>query len=57
MKGQKVRELLSTKQSAGVHTLVFDGLDVHRKSLASGIYLLRFKHPNGELTKKITLMK
>ncbi len=57
LKGQKVRELLSTNLNPGAHTLVFDGLDATQQSLASGIYLLRFTYPSGEIAKKITLMK
>ena len=57
LKGQKVRDLLVTQQGKGTHTLVFDGLDKDRHSLASGIYLLRFTYPQGEISKKITLMK
>ncbi|MDD2228030.1 MAG: T9SS type A sorting domain-containing protein, partial [Candidatus Cloacimonetes bacterium] len=57
LKGQKVRDILSTHQSTGNHTLVFDGLDKDKRSLASGIYFLRFTYPQGTLSKKITLMK
>jgi hypothetical protein len=57
MKGQKVREILSTRQNSGTHNIVFDGLDNNRHSLASGVYFLRYTHPQGSLIKKITLMK
>jgi hypothetical protein len=57
LKGQKVRTLLSEPMASGNHSLLFSGLDSGSRSVASGVYILRYKHPQGELCKKITLMK
>ncbi|MDY0151329.1 MAG: M1 family aminopeptidase [Candidatus Cloacimonas sp.] len=57
LKGQKVRSLQAESKSAGNHSLVFNGLDDENRGLASGIYVLRYTHPQGEISKKITLMK
>lgn len=57
LKGQKIKTLLSQAQIAGAHQIAFDGIDAQGRPLSSGIYLLRFQHPAGVLTRKITLMK
>ncbi|MDD4308800.1 MAG: M1 family aminopeptidase [Candidatus Cloacimonetes bacterium] len=57
LKGQRVRDLASGIKANGNHTIVFDGMDIQHRSLASGVYLLHLKHPQGNLRQKITLLK
>lgn len=57
LKGQKIRTLASETKDAGAHSLQFDGLNDQKRSLSSGVYLLKFSYPNGSVSKKITLMK
>ncbi len=39
MSGQKIRTLISNNQSAGEHSVVWDGTDDSGKQLNSGVYL------------------
>lgn len=57
LKGQKVRNLLDTDLQQGECKLSFNGLDSKGSRLASGIYLLHYRYPNGELKKKLSLLK
>jgi hypothetical protein len=57
IKGQLVKTLLSEIAPAGSHTIRFNALDNDGKNIASGVYLMRLKHPNGTITKKITVLK
>lgn len=52
MMGQQVATLVNSRQSAGTHTVSFDGSD-----LASGIYLYRLTAGSQVLTQKMTLVK
>jgi len=57
LKGQQVCTLLDAELPAGERQLTFAGKDSNGSSLASGIYILRYRFPGGELKKKLTLMK
>ncbi len=57
LKGQKVSTLLDEALPAGLTQLSFFGTDPNGSPLASGIYILRYRFPGGELKKKLTLMK
>lgn len=50
--GQKVKTLVNTVKSAGVHTISFNASD-----LTSGVYFYRIQAGNFTLVKKIVLMK
>ena len=50
--GQKVATLVDDRVSAGTHTVVFDG-----SSVASGVYLYRFRAGGFAKTGKILLVK
>jgi hypothetical protein len=52
MLGQQVAELLNGYQSAGSHSVVFDGAN-----LTSGVYLYTLESDSGRLTGKMMLMK
>lgn len=57
LKGQKVKTLFSGQQTAGTHSLGFNGEDEAGRAVASGVYLLRLKHANGYLHRKISLLQ
>ncbi len=57
IKGQLVKTLLSEIAPAGSHTIRFNALDNDGKNIASGVYLMRLKHHDGTITKKITMLK
>jgi hypothetical protein len=60
IKGQKVKQLLSNsagQQSAGQHSVIWDGKDDNNKPVASGIYLYRFAVGNFSETKKCLILK
>ena len=52
--GKKVRDLENRKQTAGPHTVRWDGKDDNGRSLSSGIYICRMQA--GEFNQSIKLM-
>ncbi|HNQ44652.1 MAG TPA: FlgD immunoglobulin-like domain containing protein, partial [Candidatus Cloacimonadota bacterium] len=57
LKGQLVSRLVNETQSAGNHSVVWDGRDSQGKSVASGFYFYRIKAAGEQLSRKILLMK
>ena len=57
LKGQKVKSLLSEKQEAGMHNVVWYGDNDSGKRVSSGTYLYRVKNGEKEVVKKMLLMK
>ena len=57
IKGQKVKQLVSSQLSAGQHSVVWDGRDENNKAVTSGIYFYKMKNGNYSSTKKMILMK
>ena len=55
--GQKVRELIKDEQSAGIHTVVWDGRDDEKRPVSSGIYISRLKMEGNVETLRMTLVK
>ena len=51
-KGEKIETLVNSKQSAGEHSIMFNG-----KDLTSGIYLYQLQTSEGTLTKRMLLTK
>ena len=57
IKGQKVKQLVSSKLSAGHHSVVWNGKDDSGKNVSSGVYFYRLKSGKYTSTKKMILMK
>jgi hypothetical protein len=57
MNGQKVRTLVDGYQDAGEHTVTWDAKNDSGESVASGIYLYRFRSGDTVISKKMTLLK
>lgn len=57
LKGQLVRSYKPGNQSAGKHSVIFDGLDDNGQSVASGVYLYRLQANERTLQRKMILMK
>lgn len=57
MLGKRVRTLYSGRIGAGYHKIMWDGRDEHGKDCSSGLYLVRFSCPQGNITKKALLLK
>jgi hypothetical protein len=57
MLGQVVCRLLDREESAGDHTVVWDGTDESGKSVATGIYLYHLQAGDKAETKKMLLLK
>jgi hypothetical protein len=57
IKGQLVQTILREKMSAGQHEIVWNGTNNNGNKAASGVYLLRFKTPSQQESKKILLLK
>lgn len=58
--GQELRTLVNENQSAGHHSVVWDGKDKFGESMCSGIYFYQLKMDNPDLsgqTKKLLLLK
>ena len=57
MVGQKVNVLENRIQSAGSHTVQWNGTDLSGRDVASGIYLYRLENGDITITKKMVLMR
>jgi hypothetical protein len=58
IKGQKVKQLVSDKLSAGQHSVVWNGKDNNNKTVASGIYFYKLNiNSKTEAVKKCLLLK
>ena len=55
--GREVIKLMDTIQSAGRHTLRWDGRDKNLQVVASGVYFCRLVVGNAEKSKKLVLIK
>ncbi len=55
--GTKIASLINGKQSAGNHTVTWNGQDENGNPVASGIYFYKLSTPNFSETKKMMLMK
>ena len=56
-RGQLVRSLLSEEQTAGEHSLIWNGRDDSGHSVASGLYLCRIACNGKQETRKMLLLK
>ena len=55
--GSKITSFFEGKQSAGNHTINWNGTDQSGNPVASGIYFYKLSTPNFSETKKMMLMK
>jgi hypothetical protein len=55
--GQRVRELVSGRISAGSHTVFWDGKDDAGKSVSAGVYVSRLSADGHSALRKMLLMK
>jgi len=55
--GQLVRTLVNAQQSAGSHSVIWNGLNDAGESVASGIYYCQMKVDGFSQTRKMTLLK
>ncbi|MFZ0391920.1 MAG: FlgD immunoglobulin-like domain containing protein [Calditrichia bacterium] len=55
--GEKIRSLVSGTQSAGGHSVVWDGKNDQGRPVGSGIYLYRLQAASQVLSKKMMLLK
>ncbi len=57
IRGQKVRTLVNSTMDTGSHSVVWDGMDESRKSVASGVYFYKITAENETLVRKMLMMK
>ena len=57
VRGRRVRALVDQPLAAGPHELAFDGRDDDGSLLASGVYYLLLRAPDGERRGRITLVR
>ncbi len=57
IRGQEIRTLLSGLQSAGTHTIAWDGRDNFGKTVAGGVYIYRIKTGSLVQSNKMVLLK
>jgi hypothetical protein len=55
--GQKVKTLVSTMQTAGQHSVEWDGTDDSGNSVSSGVYFYKLTSPDYSATRKMMLIK
>lgn len=56
-RGQKVKTLVSETQTAGTHTVEWNGTDDSSNAVSSGMYFYKMKTGTTEVAKKMILMK
>ncbi len=57
IKGQVVKSLLNEKRTVGGHRVVWNGDNNRGLKVASGVYFVRLKQENNQITRKILLTK
>ena len=57
LKGQKVKTLVNSYQTAGEHEVIWNGTDSNSKHVSSGVYFTILKTPGKTLTHKVLLLK
>jgi len=57
IKGQKVSQLINKFQTAGHHTLTWNGTNLHGVRVSSGIYICRIQSGSQILTQKMVLKR
>jgi histidinol-phosphate aminotransferase len=55
--GRKVRTLLNSAMISGVHTIFWDGKDVHGEGVASGVYIINLIQGEFAASARATLIK
>lgn len=55
--GEEVRNLFEGRQTAGIHTLSWDGRNKHGLNSSSGVYLCRIDSGNRTVTRKLLLLR
>lgn len=55
--GQEIRTLVEEAQTAGAHTVMWDGNDKRGRAVSSGIYFYRLQTGEKVLTKRMTLIR
>jgi len=57
LEGKRVRTLVKSAQTAGAHSVTWNGRNDNGQSVASGIYLYQFKAGNHVAVKKMMLLR
>ncbi|MBU2502397.1 right-handed parallel beta-helix repeat-containing protein [bacterium] len=57
LRGQLVATLINEEMTAGRKSVEWNGIDAEGRSVASGIYLVRFSAPDRTMSRQITLLK
>ena len=57
MKGQKIKTLLAEKQSAGWHSVTWDGMNVNGSQESSGTYIVRVEAGGHRAVKQMMLLR
>ena len=55
--GRKIRTLLNSPLTDGIHTISWDGNDVHGKAVASGVYIVNLIQGELAASAHVTLIK
>ena len=55
--GRRIKQLVQSKQSAGTHTVLWDGHDKDNHPVGSGIYILCMKTDKFQTNRRITLLR
>jgi hypothetical protein len=57
VQGQLVRQLMDEYRGTGVQRVQWDGTDNRSRTVPSGVYFIRIQTPQGEVTKRATVLK
>jgi flagellar hook assembly protein FlgD len=57
MQGRRVRHLINKKYGTGSYEIDWNGTDDHYQTVTSGVYLYRIQTEDGEMTRKMVLLR
>jgi len=57
IKGQKVKKLVSSEQTAGLHKVIWNGTDESGRRTASGLYFYELKYQGQSIREKMLMIK
>ncbi len=57
LKGQRIRELDSVRQSDGTLYTIWDGMDLHSNQVSNGIYVIKRIYDGGTEIRRVTLIR
>ena len=55
--GQLVKTLINAQKEAGIHNVIWDGLDENNRPVANGVYFYRLQGKTDDITRKLVITR